>query len=118
MYKWKPSRAAAREYAEKMQEITDFCEKNKISHSNSYDSYYFEVAGQKYRVSNHTIEASNAAAEAFDPVKGFYQSRDLYHPAGRESDTVYIHAGKTRIIEIYTALKEGKSLDGRGNVKQ
>lgn len=31
--------------------------------------------------------------------------------------TVYIHAGKTRIIEIYNDLKAGYQLDGRGNRK-
>ena len=70
---------------------------NNKKHENG-DSYYFTINNQKYRVSNHTVEASNSAA--FDSTTGTYK-RSLYHPDGREDDTVYIHAGKTRIIEIF-----------------
>lgn len=111
-YKWKPSKSAARAFAQEMDTIREFCATHGIDASASCDSYYFTVAGKKYRVSNHTIESSNAGA--FDPVTG-QQRRELYH-AGRELNTVYIHAGKTRIIEIYTAIQAGKQLDGRGNV--
>lgn len=40
--------------------------------------------------------------------------RDLYHETKRKDNTVYIHAGKTRIIEIYNDLKAGYKLDGKG----
>ena len=109
--KWKPSKAAAKEYAQKMDEISAFCSENGISASISCDSYYFFIGSQRYRVSNHSVEASNSAA--FDDVFG--QIRPLYHEGGREDDTIYIHAGKTRIIEIYNDLKAGYKLDGRGN---
>lgn len=111
-YKWKPSKAAAQEFAEQMKEITRFCIENHISHSCGYDSYYFSVGGQKYRVSNHSVESSNA--RAFNQYGD--QIRDIYHPDGREDDTIYIHAGKTRIIQIYNDLKAGYKLDGRGNL--
>lgn len=107
--KWKPSKTAAREFAKQMQEIDDFCAENGISASSSKDSYYFTVGGVHYRVSNHTIEASNRAA-----YKDGEQVRALYHEDGREADTVYIHASKTRIIDIYNNLKAGYKLDGRG----
>lgn len=110
--KWKPSRAAAREYAAKMDEVSAFCAAHGIEQSARGDSYYFTLNGQKYRVSNHTIEASNAAA--VDPLTG-EQRRGLYHADGRRDDTVYIHAGKTRIIQIYEDLKAGYELDGKGN---
>lgn len=113
-YKYRPSKTARREYAQKMNEIDDFCAVNGISKSFSGDSYYFTVNGQKYRVSNHSVEASNRGA--LDEATG-EKTRALYHENGREDDTVYIHAGKTRIIEIYTALKAGKELDGRGYEK-
>lgn len=35
----------------------------------------------------------------------------------RRDDTIYIHASKTRVKEIYQNLEAGKVLDGRGNVK-
>ena len=110
--KWKPSKSAARAFAQEMEDIRDFCAENAISMSASGDSYYFCINGQKYRVSNHSVEASNSASKNWmgETV------RAKYHPDGREPDTVYIHAGKTRIREIYTALMEGKTLDGRGNV--
>lgn len=114
-YRYKPSKTKIREYAEKMDMIDDFCSKNNISRSANSDSYYFELNGQKYRVSNHSVESSNRGAYEEGTHE---QIRELYHPEGREKDTIYIHAGKTRIMEIYENLKAGKELDGRGNVKE
>lgn len=110
-YHWSPSKAAKREFAQKMQEIDDFCRKNNISKSSSSDSYYFVIDGQKYRVSNHTVDASNR--HAYDWLGN--KVRDEYHPNGEEADTVYITAGKTRLIDIYNDLKAGYKLDRRGN---
>lgn len=112
--KWKPSRAAAKEFAEKMREIEAFCAEHDITASLSNDSYYFTLNGVKYRVGNHSVEASNAAA--YDSLTG-EKRRELYHEGGREADTVYIHAGKARIMEIYNDLAAGYELDGRGNRK-
>lgn len=114
-YRYKPSKTKIREYAEKMDRIDDFCRENNISKSANSDSYYFELNGQKYRVSNHSVESSNRGAYEEGTHE---QIRELYHPEGREKDTIYIHAGKTRIMEIYENLKAGKELDGRGNVKE
>lgn len=114
-YRYKPSKTKIREYAEKMDRIDDFCRENNISRSANSDSYYFEINGQKYRVSNHSVESSNRGAYEEGTHE---QIRELYHPEGREKDTIYIHAGKTRIMEIYENLKAGKELDGRGNVKE
>lgn len=109
--RWKPSKAAAREYAQTMDEIEEFCRENGIDYSNSLDSYYFTINGQAYRVSNHTVEASNARAY----TELGEQIRPEYHTGGRKADTIYIHAGKTRIREIFADLKAGIELDGRGN---
>lgn len=114
-YRYKPSKTKIREYAEKMDRIDDFCRENNISRSANSDSYYFEINGQKYRVSNHSVESSNRGAYEEGTHE---QIRELYHPEGREKDTIYIHAGKTRIMEIYENLKAGKELDGRGNIKE
>lgn len=65
---WKPSKTAKREFAEKMREIEDFCAKNGIHSSLSNDSYYFTVDGINYRISNHSVEASNRGA--FDETTG------------------------------------------------
>lgn len=109
---WKPSRSKAREFAQKMEEIREFCNENGIDYSSNMDSYYFMVNGKKYRVSNHTIEASNSGAY----IDGI-QVRDKYHDDTRANDIVYIHASKTRIMDIYNDLKAGYSLDGKGNRK-
>jgi hypothetical protein len=109
--KWKPSKSKAREFAMKMDKVTEFCNENNITASKSNDSYYFTLNGKNYRVSNHTIEKSNSAA--FDADTDF-QKRELYHDTKRDDSTVYIHAGKTRIIEIYNDLKAGYELDGKG----
>ena len=104
---------AKKEFANKMNNIELFCRENNISRSLNNDSYYFTLNGNNYRISNHSIEASNKGA--FDEIYG--QKRKLYHYEGRRKDTVYIHASKTRIIEIYNDLKNGYKLDGRGNRK-
>lgn len=108
---YKPSKTARREFAQKMQEIDDFCAKNNISQSRSSDSYYFTINGQKYRVSNHTVDASNK--HTYDSFGN--KIRDKYHLGGEEDDTIYITAGKTRLIDIYNDLKAGYKLDRRGN---
>lgn len=97
-FKYKPSRSQAREFAQAIDEIREFCYENGISNSLSSDSYYFTINGQNYRVSNHSVESSKVE----------------YHPNGREKDVIYIHASKTRIREIYNDLKDGYKLDGRG----
>jgi hypothetical protein len=84
-----------------MRAVDAFCGDHAIEQSRSGDSYYFTLNGIQYRVSNHSVESS----------------RPEYHPNGREADTVYIHASKTRVVEIYTDLLNGYALDGRGRRK-
>ena len=113
-YKYKPSKTKAREFAQKMDDIDKFCEEHGISQSRSSDSYYFTINGQRYRVSNHTVATSNSKA-----YNDFGEKvRDVYHPGGEDADTIYIAAGKTRIIEIYNDLKDGYELDKRGFRKE
>ena len=104
--RFKPSRTAAQAFAETMHDIDMFCTENNIVQSCTSDSYYFTINGQKYRVSNHSTESS------------CYHSKGRYHAEGRKDDTIYIHASKTRIIDIYKALQAGKKLDGHGNIIQ
>lgn len=111
-YRYKPSRAKAREYAEQMEHIREFCNANGIDHSLSMDSYYFVLNGKRYRVSNHTIEASNRAA--YDEFGN--KLREEYH--NPEDNIVCITAGKTRIEQIYKDLASGHELDKRGNRKE
>ena len=111
MRRFKPSRSQARAFAQKMAEIDNFCRENAIDHSRSSDSYYFTINGQNYRVSNHTIAASNRGA--YNELGE--QIREKYHENKESDDVIYITAGKTRIIEIYNDLKAGHKLDRRGN---
>lgn len=112
MKKWSFNKTQKKEFAGKMAEIERFCENNKISKSFNSDSYYFTLDGKKYRVSNHTIEASNAKAFDDDGTKW----RNFYHTKEEEERTICILASKTRLIEIYNNLKDGKTLDKRGRV--
>lgn len=114
MGKWKPSKSKAREFAKQMAEINEFCYQHGINQSRNQDSYYFCLNGKYYRVSNHSIEASNKASYNWLGEK----IRENYHDDERDKDTIYIHASKTRIIEIYNNLKKGYILDGRGNIKR
>ena len=111
-YRWKPSKTAAREFKEKMNAIEEFCSENGIVMSASGDSYYFNIGEQSYRVSNHSIEASNAKAYNWYGQK----VRECYHDSTRDPEVIYIHASKTRIIEIYNNLRAGKKLNGRGQI--
>lgn len=113
MYRWRPSKTAKRKFAEKMAEIEKFCTEHGISASVSKDSYYFVLNGKNYRISNHSIEASNS--HAYDWLGN--QVRRKYHEDKRNEDTIYIHASKTRIMEIYNDLADGYELDGKGNRK-
>lgn len=99
--KWKPSATAKRDFADTMSNIEAFCREHNISKSASSDSYYFTLNGVEYRVSNHSVESS----------------KKEYHPNGREKGVRYIHASKTRIVDIYNNLFQGYDLDGRGNRK-
>ena len=110
-YKWTPSKKAAKEFAQKMDEISGYCATNGIGCSSNMDSFYFFISGQEYRVSNHSIEASNARARNFMGT----QVREKYHPDKGEHDVIYIHASKTRLIDIHMDLLAGRKLDGRGN---
>ena len=109
-YRWRPSRKAKREFAEKMDEIQEFCNEKGINYSHSMDSFYFTIDGQEYRVSNHSVESSNRGA--YDEFG--QQIREIYHQDGRKKDVKYIHASKTRVKEIYLDLINGYELDGRG----
>lgn len=99
-----------------MDAVQAFCDEHDISYSGTMDSYYFSLNGQKYRVSNHTIAASNAGAYRLDEMTGeMVKTREKYHDP--DDDIVCFTAGKQRIPEIYNALLAGKELDKRGYVK-
>lgn len=114
-YRYRPSRAKAREFAKKMDEVERFCDEHGISYSASMDSFYFAIKGEKYRVSNHTVAASNAGRFAYDPITGErVETRAKYHEDGEFDRAHEITAGKTRIIDIYNDLVAGYALDKRG----
>lgn len=110
--KWKPSRTKAKEFAVEMEEIRKFCDKHRINYSRSMDSYYFYIDDVQYRVSNHTMEASNKKAVNWLGE----QVREKYHNDDAFENLVCITASKVRIIEIYNNLKAGKKLNKRGMV--
>ena len=107
-YTYRPSKTKAREFAQTMDEIDSFCHEHAISRSNSMDSYYFTVNGKRYRVSNHTVSASD---------KGMYDAygvkiRESYH--ADDADLICITAGKTRLIEVYNNIVAGIDINKRG----
>ena len=94
-----------------MNDVRSFCKANGIRMSGS-GSFYFELYGQKYRVSNHTIEESNRGA--YD--KKGRQIRRLYHPNGRETDTIYILSNDIEFV--YLNLRNGNRVSSNGRVKR
>lgn len=85
------SKAKRKEFAEQMSKIRKYCLDNNITISSSNDSYYFDLNGKTYRVSNHSPNVEK------------YGKNDIN-----------IMASKLRIIEIYENLKKGYALDNRG----
>lgn len=84
------SKAKQKEFAEQMSKIRKYCLDNNITISSSNDSYYFDLNGKTYRVSNHSPNVING------------------------KNDINITASKLRIIEIYENLKKGYALDNRG----
>lgn len=112
--KWTPNNKEREEFKNKMNEIEKFLDEHRdISASVSRDSFYFVINETCYRVSNHSIEASNK--RAYDRNTG-EQIREKYHDDERDKETRYIHASKTRIIDIYNAIASGKKVNGRGQI--
>lgn len=112
-YKWKPKKSDVAEFKKKMEELEAFLDEHwrDISASMGRDSFYFVHEGVPYRVSNHSIEASNKRAYNRNGEK----VREKYHPDERDKETRYIHASKTRFIEIYNRIVSGVEVDGHGN---
>lgn len=107
--KWKPSKSKAKEFAKKRDEIDQFCQENNIIQSSSSDSYYFSIADQQYRVSNHAVETSKYT-DVFENTYNYHGDSSDYRKS-----VFCIYASKTRIIEIYEKLKSGKKLNHSGN---
>lgn len=93
------------------EDVRRFCRANGIRMSDS-GSYYFELYGQRYRVSDHSVEESNRGA--YD--KRGYQRRRLYHPNGREADTIYILSNDIEFV--YLNLRNGNRVSSNGRVKR
>lgn len=110
---FKFSKSDKKEYAIKIKEIKEFCDKNFIFYSKNMDSFYFEIAGKQIRVSNHTIKASDKG-EFWENPQTFEleKVRDSYHKGKKYN--FEITASKLRIIEIYNDLKAGYKLNKRG----
>ena len=96
-FKKRFNKSQINDFKEQMEKIEKFCLVNKIDKSRTSDSYYFTLNDVNYRVSNHSVNSSS------------------YHN-GKEEGVIYIHASKTRIIEIYNNLKKGLKLNGRGQI--
>lgn len=115
--KYQPSKAKKGEFKRKMKEIETFCKENNIRHSMSYDSYYFEINEQQYRVSNHAVESRIGKVIDYDELMQPIREKMYDFEITRDKEVIYIHASKIRIIEIYNDLKAGYQLNGRGNRK-
>lgn len=111
-YKYKPSKAQKAAYVDQLKNLETFCTNNNIQRSTRGDSFYFTIDGKNYRVSNHTVAASDTGMyrQAFNGE--VIKVRESYHPA--IDDKVCITAGKTRIEQIYNDLKAGFTLNKRG----
>ena len=123
---WKPSEADKAAFKAAMAELETYVKENHIDSSAAQDSFYFDIEGRKFRVSNHSVEKSNRSRCMSCPLKdeltgcrganmNNFKCTRMYHLGGREDGVTYIHASKTRLVEIHKALLAGQKLDGRGN---
>jgi len=58
------------------------------------------------------FKPSKTSKRAF--AKKMDEIRELYHDTKRSGEVTYIHASKTRIIDIYNDLVAGYELNGKG----
>ena len=103
--KWKPSKEEAKAFAIKMAEIKAFCEEFNIIKNYKEDTYYFELNGNMYRVSNSSSPLAVDYDEFGNKIK-YYEYEGV----------ILIQASKTRIMDIYMNLKNGEQLDSKGNI--
>lgn len=103
-----------RNYVERLEALDAFCEEHDIMCNVHRDSFYFELNGKRYRVSNHSIKANweRAYSGMRDDLK------PLYHPNGYDKSIIYIHAGKFRVPQIYEDIRAGYDLNLRGYRKK
>ena len=108
MAKWKPSKAAAAEYAVKIKELEYFlADHPEIRSSSSRESFYFQVEDKSVRVSNHTVAKSDSGR--FDEFGG--EIRPSYH---QEDYDIQITASPLRLPQIWADLNAGFELNKRG----
>ena len=84
---------------EQIQDIEDYCYKNRIKVCNN-SSYYFSINGMDYRVSDHRLATRPSS------VKERFGNDKFYS----------IIADPLKIVEIHSALKKGKKIDVRGRL--
>lgn len=88
--------------------IDEFCMEHGITRSASGKSYYFRIRGRRYRVSDHFRWQSDCGM--YDQVGN--KIRESYKKEGIEERE--IRCGKTKIIQVYNALKAGKTVNEHG----
>lgn len=82
------------EQFERLQELEEFCWVNNINKCN--DSYYFTLSGRRYRVSDHSLCERKKV--------------------GKVEHCYSIVVSPDHLEEVFTALKQGKRVDVRGNI--
>lgn len=91
-------------------EIIKFCLENNVEYSTPLFSFYFEIDGKKYLVSEKRV--STNLTQQFDergnPTVAFW------HSLSNILNSTKIIARKGRLIDIYQDLKNGYELDMNG----
>lgn len=83
-------------------DLNEFCRQNGIRRSKSGDSFYFEIRGKLYRVSNHTQQYSNECSWSLNGKR----LRHNYHPKGGDGEVTII-APRSQLKQIYRKLNTG-----------
>lgn len=74
-------------------ELNKYCLENHIKRVK--DEFYFELNGQKYRISRYSVTVSNSSS-----IPSFVSER-------AKNPTVYIKGKRSEVKQIYESIKDG-----------
>jgi len=104
--------------AKEERSLNRFCLANGIKRSKKGVSFYFEIDGKKYRVSDHTIEESKQGQLLKAQMGTVLTGRDIvpnyYHNEEKDEGVIQIDAPKNRLIQIYKDIQSGYQVDREG----
>ena len=103
---------------ERIKQIEEFCKEHNITHNSNYDSFYFEIKGQQYRISNHSIDDSvHRDKKTNKLVNHHIDGNEIKNSHEYCSQVKCYYAFQSRLEYIYNDIVKGYQLDNNGRRK-